>query len=192
MSEFWKATRVDGSSFGSPDVVWRVGRVVRDPLPAGDELCGAGLLHAATVATESLVSHAGGPLWPARLFVVSPRGPVVTGDCKAGCRAWKVLREEPAHLAFGPQGQEVVALIERCSTLTDDECDALSAARYAAGAAGAAARYAARSAARSAAWAARYAVRDAAEALVVRDLISAEDFELLYGPWASVMSGPDR
>jgi hypothetical protein len=74
---------------------------------------------------------------------------------------------------------------------------ARDAARYAAwDAAGSAARYAARYAARDAARdaagdAARYAARDAARyaawALMVKDLITPEQFDLLYGPWASVM-----
>jgi hypothetical protein len=59
-----------------------------------------------------------------------------------------------------------------------------------------AARVAARVAARYAAWAAagdaaRYtawaAAGDAAWALVVRDLISLEHFDTLYGPWATVV-----
>jgi hypothetical protein len=67
------------------------------------------------------------------------------------------------------------------------------AARYAAGyaawdAAGYAAGYAARYAAGYAAWdAAGYAAWDAVGALVVRDLITPEQFNTLYGPWASVM-----
>ena len=82
---------------------------------------------------------------------------------------------------------------------------ARDAAWDAAGAvAGAVARYAARDAARDAAWdAAGYAARDAARdaagyaagdaawdaagALVVRDLITAEQFEVLYGPWRSAI-----
>jgi hypothetical protein len=69
------------------------------------------------------------------------------------------------------------------------------AARDAAGrAAWGAAGDAAWGAAGRAAWgAARYAAwgaaRDAARALVVRDLISPEQFDVLYGPWASVVGG---
>ena len=70
---------------------------------------------------------------------------------------------------------------------------AWGAARYAAGDA---ARDAAWYAARGAAWgaaryaargAARGAARDAAGALVVRDLITPEQFAILYGPWATVV-----
>jgi uncharacterized coiled-coil protein SlyX len=32
-----------------------------------------------------------------------------------------------------------------------------------------------------------FSIRDAVWALVVKDLITAEEFEILYGPWASVM-----
>ena len=72
-----------------------------------------------------------------------------------------------------------------------------SAARSAArSAAWSAARYAAWDAARSAAWDAAWdaawaaawsAARSAALALMVKDLITPEQFDLLYGPWASVM-----
>jgi hypothetical protein len=62
---------------------------------------------------------------------------------------------------------------------------AWDAAWYAAwDAAGDAARYAARDATRDAAW---DAARDAALALLVKDLITPEQFEILYGPWRSVM-----
>jgi hypothetical protein len=63
------------------------------------------------------------------------------------------------------------------------------AARYAAeDAAGYAARYAAENAAWAAAgYAARDVARDAARALVVKDLISSEQFELLYGSWGKVI-----
>jgi len=70
---------------------------------------------------------------------------------------------------------------------------ARSAARSAAWSA---ARYAAWDAARSAAWDAAWdaawaaawsAARSAAWALMVKDLITPEQFDLLYGPWASVM-----
>jgi len=231
---FWKAVDGEGGSFGDPEVVWRVGRIVRDPLPAGRTICERGLLHAATTATEALTSHCS-VTYPHRLFVVEPRGDLVreTGHPhKVGCRAWKVVEERPMHEAYGPQGVEVVALIERCGRLTYDDAVALLAAwravrgavRGAAwGSAGGsagdaawhAARHAARDAARNAAWvaarhaawdaarvaarnaawvaagdaagdAARDAARNAALALVVRDLITPEEFEVLYGPWRKV------
>jgi len=51
-------------------------------------------------------------------------------------------------------------------------------------------RGATRDATRDAAWGAtRGAARDAALALIVRDLISEEHFNTLYGPWVSVIEG---
>ena len=186
---YYKATDVEARSWGDAQIVWKVGRIVRDP---ADEqgwptkrLCERGLLHAATVATEAMVSHAT-LAWPCRLFAVEARGTLVTSSDnphKVGCRAWKVTAELEAHEVFGPQGVEVVALIERASRLTDDEVSRLHTAWNAAwNAAG----YAAGDAAR---YAARYAAWNAAGALVVRDLITAEQFELLYGPWGSVWGG---
>jgi hypothetical protein len=39
---------------------------------------------------------------------------------KYGCTKVKVVRELPAWQAFGPNGEAVAALIERCKTLTYD------------------------------------------------------------------------
>ena len=41
----------------------------------------------------------------------------------------RVLREIDAHVALGPQGVQVAALIARCGTLTADEVSRLNAAR---------------------------------------------------------------
>ena len=86
---------------------------------------------------------------------------------------------------YGPQTAEIEAIIERLKTMTVDEAKALAAAWYddrtaAWKAAWYAAWYAAVDAARDAAW---YAIL----ALLVSDLITPEQFDLLYGPWASVM-----
>lgn len=130
---------------------------------------------------------------------------------------YRPIRELPAWQALGPNGESVAALIDRAGTLTPEEVErvvavwvaavdaavdvagtaargaARDAARVAAGtvagtAAGTAARVAARGAARdatgNAAW---YAARYAAIALVVRDLITPEQFNTLYCSWGSVM-----
>lgn len=123
-----------------------------------------------------------------------------------------VIEELPAHMVFGPQGEHVVALIERAGRLTADEAKQLSFAWDAAGGAAWAAAWdaawgAARGAARAAAWdaagvAAGDAARDAAWgaaggaaiALVVRDLIDSSGFsqahyDTLTGPWRTAI-GP--
>jgi hypothetical protein len=104
---------------------------------------------------------------------------------------------------YGPQGEYIVALIERARRLTDEEA---AGPRWTQDVgrrdASRAARRAARRATRYAAWyAAWYAARDAAPfaedaatALVVRDLISPDDFtqehyDVLTGPWRQVI-GP--
>lgn len=121
------------------------------------------------------------------------------------------------HRALGPQSEHVAALIARAGKLTVGETEKLAAARVASQDATCAddweaawdtARYAARDAVRSsvrftpweaasprstARYAARCAAWDAARfavlALVVRDLISTEHYDLLTGPWAQVI-GP--
>ena len=140
-----------------------------------------------------------GMRWPCRLFRIEPVGRTLTAinDSKRCCHALRVIEERPAHEALGPQGEQVAALIERARALTADEVGGLSAARDAAWAAARnaaraaarnaarnAARDAARAAARDAAWA---AARDAILAVLARDLISPEQFDVLYGPWREVI-----
>ena len=168
---FYKATRPDATSFYDGETKWQVGRIVRYSAPdLSLGICSAGVLHISDAPGETLV----GGSWPCRLFEVEPRGDMIgPEDHKYGCTVVKVVRELPAWQALGPNGEEVAALIERCKTLTNDEAKRLDAARDAAW-------YAARGAAWGAAW-------DAALALIVKDLITSEQFEILYGPWRSVM-----
>ena len=212
---YYKATRPDGTSFADGETRWVVGEVTS---LAEDErrttLCKAGVLHASKEPGESLV----GGSWPCRLFEVEPVGKVITSPShphKVGAHEWRVIRELPAWMALGPNGEAVADLIESVRRLTADEISRLAAAWEAAwDAAWAAARDAAwdaaweaardaaweaawdaaRDAARDADWdaawyAAWYAARAATLALVVKDLITPEQFDLLYGPWASVMEG---
>ncbi len=184
---YYKATRPDGTSFYDAKTRWQVGRVIRHPhFEPAKGLCSAGVLHVSDAPGEVLL----GGSWPCRLFEVEPRGEIISDSShKHGCGVVKVVRELPAHLALGPNGEAVAALIERCKTLTPDEVTRLVAARAAAGYA---ARYAAWAAAGDAAWyaagyAARYAAGYAACALVVRDLIPPKQFDLLYGPWSKAI-----
>lgn len=164
-----------------------------------------------------------GMKWPCRLFLVQPVGRALTaGDdlpSKRRLSRLRVTEELPAHEAFGPQGEQVAALVERAGRLTFAEGQAFAARDAARDAAMYAARNAARNAAidaaRYAAWyaaidaardaaidvtidvtidaarnAAWYAAWDAARALVVKDLITPKQFDTLYGPWASVCGGP--
>ena len=202
---YYKATRIDGTSFHDAKTAWAVGETVKiESRDRRKTLCGRGILHAADAPAETLV----GGSWPCRLFEVEGE-PVEQEDHKFGFHELTVVRELPAWQALGPNGEAVAALIERAATITPEQAERLRAARNAAwyaavdaawgAAAGAAwnaarsaARDAARRAARRAAWsaarrAAWHAARDAAAALVVRDLITPEQFDVLYGPWASVM-----
>lgn len=222
MTVFFKSTRPDGTDFYSGSVDYAAALTSGEPLPelSGDamEFPGPGWYHLATVPTECV-----GMSWPCRLFEVEPVGDVfmdigllhnTAHPHKIGARSVRVLREIEAHRVFGPQGEQVAALIERCRTLSAAEFDRLDAAwdaaRYAAwDAARDAARYAARgdaawdaawAAARYAAWyAAQYAGWGAgwaaAEALLCRDLIGQapcwdqDAYDLLTGPWRDVI-GP--
>ena len=198
MTTYYKATRTDGTSFQDFVTCWEVGKTTR--LNGGD----LPYLSVSTTPTDCT-----GFSWPCRLFEVAPvRGRKVTAPNdglpnKRGSDAWRVVRELPAHEAFGPQGASVVALVERAGRLTEDEGEQLSAAGDAAGdaawyaagdaawyAARYAAWYAARDAARYAAW---YAARDAARGFVCRDLIGGiftqAHYDTLTIPWRTVI-GP--
>ena len=204
MTIYYKATRPDGTDFYSGTILYEVGKTVRPKKHSSPSICGPGVLHAADVPAMTLV----GGSWPCRLFEVAGK-PFVGFDAehphKAGFKQLRVVREVDAHLALGPNGVEVARLIESCRSITPEQAKNLRAAWDAARAAAwDAARAAARDAARDAAWAAaraaagaaagaaardavRAAVRDAARALVVRDLITPEQFDTLTGPWVSVM-----
>ena len=190
---FYKATRPDGTSFHDQKTTWTVGETVS--VAESDrqvKLCGGGVLHASDAPGETLL----GGSWPCRLFEVEGE-PSAHQDHKYGFHELTVIRELPAWQALGPNGEVVEAHIEKCKTVTPEQVDRLNAAW---GAAWDAAWGAVWNAARTAAWgAARTAARDAARtaawdaagnsalALLVRDLITPEQFDVLYGPWASVM-----
>ena len=197
MATYFKAVRPNGASFHDPSFMWatEVGGVTYHPThgKSGNTSTAAGYLSVSTTATDCT-----GMRWPCRLLEVEPVGEVFTPDPgglpnKRAGLVFRTVRELPAHEALGPNGEHVVALIERCSRLTPEETERLyaagdavrdaarGAAWYAAWYAGRdAAGDAVRDAARGAAWYAAWdAVRDAAwdaawnavRALTVRDLI---------------------
>ena len=190
---YYKAVRPDGTSFHDPSFRWVPksgpipddGLLVSHPLDL-DRRSAAGYLSVSTVPTDCA-----GMEWPCRLLeVVAVRGcKVVTPEPdslpnKRGASAWLVVDRLDPHLALGPQGPEVAAIIDRAGRLTQEEAARLVSAWNEAWNA---ARNAARGAARGAAWyASQSAAWDAAIATVVRDLISPDVWQTLAGPWLSV------
>ena len=198
---YYKAVRPDGTDFYSGRVLWdRVGEIVEHPDPGGDDA--KGYLSVSVSPTDCT-----GMKWPCRLFEVEPVEGVPVWEptpnlpSKRASHAWRVVRELPAYEALGPNGVEVAAFLDLLPTLTSTHWEAAwDAARYAAREAArdatwvatwVAARNAARNAARVATWeaawdaareAARDATLDAAWALVVRDLISTDHFDVLTAP----------
>ena len=201
---YWKATRLNGTDFHTGTVDYAAALASGEPVTApvvgldDHRFPGPKWLHLATVPTECV-----GMSWPCRLFEVEPAddlgGVRPRGAYKVGATSVRVLREIDAHVALGPQGVQVAALIERCATLTEDDMARLGAARGAAwGAAWGAARDAV--ATRGTAWGAtRDATRGttwgAACALLARDLIGQAPgwdqaaYDLLTGLWRQVI-GP--
>ena len=214
---YWKATRLNGTDFHTGTVDYATALASGEPVTApvvgldDPHFPGPGWLHLATVPTECV-----GMSWPCRLFEVEPADDLGEDrprhEHKVGATAVRVLAEVDAHVALGPQGVQVAALIARCDTLTADEVSRLNAARGTArgvAARGVATRGIARGTARVAAWdaalyaiaaaTARVAARDAALgaawALLLRDLIGQrpgwdqDDYDLLTGPWRQTI-GP--
>ena len=191
-ARYFKAVRPDGRSFNDPTFTWATEPGGVTTHPAFDRDGGAsGYLSVATVATDCT-----GFQWPCRLLVVEPyKWGVFTPNAdrlpnKRAGRAFRTVGERPAHEVFGPQGEQVAALIERAGRLTRDEAKSLCAAGDAAwGAAWDAARDAAGVAAGVAAWRASRDAAWGAGALITRDLITREQYDLLTGPWRSTI-GP--
>ena len=111
---YWKAVRLDGRDWhtGSIDYAAALesGGTVTVGVPDGDVFPGPGWLHVATVPTECV-----GAKWPSRLLIVEPLGELrrdADHPHKVGCRALRVVEERPGWEMFGPQGRDVVAVID--------------------------------------------------------------------------------
>lgn len=193
---YYKCVRPDGTDF-------HTGRIDYAAALASGEI----IEHRATMIRDDPSTYLSvsihptnctGMRWPCRLFRVEPVGRTLTAsinDSKRACSALRVVEELPAHQALGPQGEQVAAVIERAGRLTAEEVRRLDAAWNAAwNAAQDAARDAAQDAARNAAWDAAWnatwgAARNAL-ALLTRDLISQEHYDMLIGPWRDVIGTP--
>ena len=189
MTTYYKAVRPDGMDFFSGKVRWLP--------PAGEPLPEGGLIvRHPTATTPSFGDDAAdylsvstepanctGMHWPCRLALVEAADAAVwTPNAtalpdKRAAVIWLVTAEVDAWQALGPQGREVVAIIDRARMLTTDELRQLGAARDAA-------RGAAWDAAWDAAWGAAW---DAALATLVRDLITPKQYDLLMAPWRTVI-----
>ena len=193
MTEYYKALRPDGTDFATGTTKPRKGRWM--PRIDGELIMCERGYHVSDAPGETLI----GGRWPCKLARVEiPDGEWERQDHKVLVPTYRVVEWLPAWQALGPNGEAVVALIGRARRMTTEERKALAQVRTATawttacGAAWGAAMGAAWGAARDAACgaacgAARDAACGAAMALVVRDLISREHFNILYGPWASVM-----
>ena len=169
---YYKAVRPDGTDFYSGRVLWdRVGEIVEHAAPGspgGDDA--EGYLSVSVSPTDCT-----GMKWPCRLLVVEPVEdclvwePTPSFPSKRASHAWRVVRELPAYEALGPNGVEVAAFLDLLPTLTSAQW--------------------------SAAW---VAAGDAALALLVRDLITTEQFDILTAPMQAAgidfdaLTGTDR
>ena len=166
MTTYFKATRTDGRDFRTGTIDYAAalvsGEVIRHPSKKVKDDAGTYL----SVSVEP--ADCTGMSWPCRLFRVEPVGrPWKASDLKnKRCvSALRVVEELPAHMALGPNGEQVARFIESCRTITREQAEGLRAAR-------------------GAAWGAAWG---AASALLVRDRITPEQFAILTGPWVKVM-----
>lgn len=162
MTAYYKATRPDGTDFATGTIDYAAalasGEVIRHPSKRKVRDDASTYL---SVSTEP--ADCTGFSWPCRLFRVEPIGRVGTASNlpnKRTTRALRVVEELPAWQAFGPNGEQVAAYIEACKALTVDDWQKVAAA-----------------------WAAAAAARVAAWAVVVRDLITPEQYDLLTRPF---------
>lgn len=167
MPSYYKATRPNGTDFRTGRIDYAAalasGEVIRHPAKKVRN-------EPETYLSVSVSpSDCTGFSWPCRLFRVKPVGRVMSnlsaGPNKRAVSALRVVEELPAWQALGPNGEAVAAFIERAGKLTPKKAKRLAAAGAAAW-----------PAARAAAW-------DAAGALVISDLITAEQFDILTKPW---------
>ena len=179
---WYKATRPDGTDFRTGRVGYAgalaSGAVVEFPHPYRKFVRDDPSTYL-SVSSEPGEVLTGGS-WPCRLFTVEPVGAVESHSSMGwkGCvRTLRVTGEVDAHLALGPNGATVAAVIGRAGRLSAAEAEALAAAW---GAAWGAAWDAAWGAAWGAAW-------DAGVAEVVRDLITPAQYQVLAGPWLTVI-----
>lgn len=173
-AQFFKAVRYDYASFHDPEFTYGpVGTVTHHPAPVAGSTAAADYLSVSTVATDCT-----GFSWridgkDSRLLVVEATGEVWTqhpGELpsKRAVTGVRVVGELPITAAFGEHAAQLLAYMDALGNLSP------------------AAWVAARDAAQIAAQiAARDAARDAARvagAIIVRDLITPEQFAILTRP----------
>ena len=212
METYYKAVRPDGTDFYSGRIRWdRVGDIVRHPNPGSlGEHDAKGYLSVSVSPTDCTGMRWPCRLFEVEPVEDCPVWEPTPGlPSKRAAHAWRVVRELPAHEALGPNGVEVAVFLDLLPTLTSTQWEATRGVAWDAtrgvawDAAGSAARGAARSAAREAAWVATgdaawvatgdatwvaaeeatgSVAWDAVRALVVRDLITTEQFDILTAP----------
>jgi hypothetical protein len=206
VTALYKATRANGTDFRTGRVDYAAALVSGEILrhPTSTKIVKNEASTYLSVSVEPAETLIGGA-WPCRLFRVEADGKIMddlsASQHKRAVLGMRVVEELPAHLALGPNGEEVAALIARTRLLTYEEAQKMGAAWDAAwdaawgavrdaawdaawGAVRGAARDAARGAAWDAAWGAAWgAAWDAALSTMVKDLITPEQYELLMAPW---------
>ena len=123
MPSYWKCTRPDGTDFQTGTIDYAAalasGAVIRHPATRIRN-------EPATYLSVSVEpADCTGFAWPCRLFRVESVGRVMANldasKHKRALTALRVVEELPAHMALGPNGEQVAAFIGRCRTLTPEQ-----------------------------------------------------------------------
>lgn len=163
MTTYYKAVRPDGTSFHDRSFRWLPadglipagGVLVKHPAPAARIGKGSDATASGYLSVSTEAADCTGFQWPCRLLLVEPIGRALLDDeypHKRRVKAARVVGEVEPWHVFGPNGQQVVAFLDLLPGLSD--------------------------AAGAAAWSAA----DSAASLIVRDLITDEQFATLTAP----------
>ena len=133
MSEtYFKAVRPNGTSFHDPAFRW----LPEDGIIPDDGhlvTLGGGVMDPDDAATYLSVSVEPADCtrfqWPCRLLRVEPAGNVIAPDLhwlpsKRSARSWRVIEELDPHMALGPNGVEVAALLDEIGAFSAVALDA--------------------------------------------------------------------
>lgn len=129
MTIYFKATRPNGTDFNTGRIDYAKGLETGEPVKHPHARRGSedatDYLSISTLATDCT-----GFSWPARLFEVKPVGRVWTPHKdtlphKRAAAGVTVVKELPAHLLFGPQGEQIVALLDQFAKLSLKDREAL-------------------------------------------------------------------
>lgn len=118
---FYKATNLDGSSFGDEKAVWEIGKTVSlSNTNQRKKLWGSQKPLVLSAVSELGLTLSGYGVWPCRLFIVEGE-PISTDSYWFRFQELTVVEELPAWNALGPNGEAAAVHIENCRRITPEQ-----------------------------------------------------------------------